>query len=372
MTSNQPTAAVAPASSGTTDGPAYDVVVIGGGQAGLSMAWYLQRHGLRFQILEAGPEVGHMWRARWDTLTLFSPARYDSLPGLPFPAPDDSYPGKDAVADYLTAYAATFELPVRLNSRVTRLRRADGLFELVTAGGTVRTRQVVVATGPFQTPFIPPVAREMAPDVHQLHSSDYRNPEALPDGPALVVGAGNSGLQIAGELVRSRDVDLAVGSASPALPQRLLGRDLFWWLTKLHLIGKPADSRLGRRMRTRGEFTIGSNRKQLAAAGVRFRSRVTAAEGSSVALADGTTVTPRSVIWATGFRPDYSWLDVDGVFAEGHVRHTSGVTEVPGLYFLGLSWQRSRGSALLGFVADDAAPLADQIARRASVPSQGA
>jgi putative flavoprotein involved in K+ transport len=229
-----------------------------------------------------------------------------------------------------------------------------------------------VATGPFQTPFIPPVARELSPTVHQLHSADYRNPEELPEGPVLVVGAGNSGLQIAAELAGSRDVDLAVGSAPPALPQRFLGRDLFWWLTALRLIGKPADSRIGRRMRARGELIIGTSRKKLAAAGVRFRGRVTAIDGSTVTLADDTTVAPRTVIWATGYRPDYSWLTIDGVVTDGHVAQHGGVTDVSGLYFLGLSWQRSRGSGLLGFVAADAAHIADHIARRALVPSQGA
>jgi len=346
--------------------------VVGGGQAGLAIGYYLQHQGLRFVILEAAGELGRSWRARWDSLTLFSPAQYASLPGKAFPAPHDSYPGKDLVADYLATYAATFELPVRLNSAVTQLRRTATLFELTTPDTTIRSRQVVVATGPFQTPFTPPVASELSPTVHQLHSSEYRNPGELPEGPVLVVGAGNSGLQIAAELVRSRDVDLAVGSAPPALPQRFLGKDLFWWLTTLRLIGKASDSRIGRRMRARGELVIGTSRKKLAEAGVRFRGRVTSVNGSVVSLDDGTTVRPRTVVWATGFRPDYTWMNIDGVVTDGHVRQQGGVTEVPGLYFLGLSWQRSRGSALLGFVSEDAARITDLIARRALVPSQGA
>jgi putative flavoprotein involved in K+ transport len=165
-----------------------DVVVVGGSQAGLAMAWHLAQQGLRFVVLEAGPEVGHVWRSRWDSLKLFTPAQYDALPGMPFPAPADTYPTKDPVADYLQAYVAAFDLPVRLNAEVTGLTRTDEGFEVQTADQTYRARQVVVATGPFQVPFIPPMAARLDPSVTQVHSADYRNPQALPDGPVLVVG----------------------------------------------------------------------------------------------------------------------------------------------------------------------------------------
>jgi putative flavoprotein involved in K+ transport len=171
-----------------------DVVVIGGGQAGLAMAWHLAQQGLRFVVLEAGPEVGHVWRSRWDSLRLFTPAQYDALPGMAFPAPDDTYPTKDPVADYLRAYAAAFDLPVRRNAKVTELRRReDASFEVHTADQTYRARQVVVATGPFQVPFVPPPAGKLDPSVTQLHSADYRRPQALPAEPALVVGGATRG-----------------------------------------------------------------------------------------------------------------------------------------------------------------------------------
>ena len=154
-----------------------DAVVVGGSQAGLVMAWHLARHGRRFVVLEAGPEVGHTWRSRWDSLKLFTPAQYDALPGMAFPAPADTYPTKDPVADYLQAYAAAFQLPVRLNAKVTELRRLeDGSFEVRTADAAYRARQVVVATGPFQVPFVPPPAAKLDASVTQLHSADYRNP----------------------------------------------------------------------------------------------------------------------------------------------------------------------------------------------------
>jgi putative flavoprotein involved in K+ transport len=220
-----------------------DVVVIGGGQAGLAVAWHLQQQGLRPLLLEAGDQVGHTWRSRWNSLTLFTPAEYDGLPGRPFPAPAGSYPGKDVVADYLSDYARAAGLRVETNSRVTRLRQHPLGFEVHTSDRVVLVPQVVVATGPFQVPVVPSFAHDLDPSVHQVHSAEYRDPASLPDGSVLVVGGGNSGFQIAEELAASRQVDLAIGTEYPLLPQRVLGRDLFWWLTRTRLLRVPAKSR---------------------------------------------------------------------------------------------------------------------------------
>jgi len=338
-----------------------DVIVVGGSQAGLAMAWHLARHHLRFVVLEAAPEIGHSWRSRWDSLTLFTPTQYDALPGMPFPGPPDTYPTKDPVASYLRAYAAAFDLPVRLNARVTDLRRTADAFEAHTDGGVFRARQVVVAAGPFQVPFTPPAAQRLDDSVTQLHSAEYRNPQVLPPGPVLVVGGGNSGFQIAEELATSRQVDLSIATRAPMLPQRLAGKDLFWWLTRLGLMRVTAGSRVGRRLRARPDFVIGSSRRRLRKAGVQFRPAVAGAEGRTVRFADGSSLDAGIVIWATGYRSDYSWIHIPGVTRDGQVIHRRGVTDVPGLYFLGLPWQHTRGSALLGFVHEDAAYLAGRI-----------
>jgi len=342
-------------------GDALDVLVIGAGQAGLAIAYHLRRAGLRFLVVDGATELGASWRDRWDSLTLFTPAQYDALPGLAFPAPAHTYPTKDQVADYLRSYAATYELPVLLGTRVTALRRAGDRFAAHTTQGVLQARQVVVATGPFQAPVVPAYGAAIDGSVTQLHSAAYRNPTDIPAGPVVVVGAGNSGRQIALELAATHDVTLAVGTRSVQLPQRLLGRDLFWWLTALGVIDKTGSSLLAKRMRARGDLVIGSRLHELAGAGVTVRPRMTAASADTVTFADSTVLRASSIVWATGFRSDYSWIEVPAVVVDGRVEHTRGITPEPGLSFIGLPWQHTRGSALLGFVKDDAAWLAEQI-----------
>src|SRR6266508_4116602 len=227
----------------------YEVVVIGAGQAGLAMGHYLARRGRRFVILERGDTIAPAWRERWDSLTLFTPRRYSSLPELTFPGDPDGYPTRDEVIAYLERYAETFELPIELNSEVKRLDLGDdACFRLEVDGRTITADQVVVATGPFQAPYVPKLAERLADDVFQTHAVGYCRPEEVPPGTVLVVGGGNTGFQTAKELSATHKVVLSVGSRQTPLPQRPLGRDLFWWLAKARILDKTVESRLGRKL----------------------------------------------------------------------------------------------------------------------------
>jgi putative flavoprotein involved in K+ transport len=360
-TTEQPTHAV----NGAARDPRerVDVAVVGAGQAGLAIGHFLARSGRRFAILEAGDSVATAWRERWDSLVLFTPRRYDALPGLSFPGDPDGYPGREEVIGYLDDYARTFELPVWFRSRVRALSANDGGgFHLeLDDDRRVEADQVVVATGPFHMPIIPAVADGLAPEVFQAHSAGYRTPAVVPAGTVLVVGGGNTGFQIAKELSATHTVHLAIGSRQTPLPQRLLGRDLFWWLTRLGLLDKTVDSRFGRRARNRDTLIASSPRQLERRFGVGLKPRVVGASGGDVRFADDSELAVDAVIWATGYRPDHSWIDLDVTDADGRLRHERGVTDIRGLYFLGLSWQHTRGSALLGWVREDAEFIAGRV-----------
>jgi putative flavoprotein involved in K+ transport len=338
------------------------VVVVGGGQAGLAIGYHLTKQGRDFTILEAAAEPAAAWRERWDSLRLFTSARYDSLPGMAFPGDPDRYPTRDEVADYLVDYAREFGLPVELNSRVRAVRRKNGGYVVELDDRTYEAQQVVIATGPFQTPSVPRIADQLDGDVVQMHSTAYRSPESLPDGRVLVVGGGNTGFQIAQELSTSRETHLAIGSRQTPLPQRILGRDLFWYLDAVGLIRKTTASRIGRRMSGR-DTLIGSTPRGLRKRhNVELHGRAVSADGSTIRFADHTAIDVLGVVWATGFRVDHSWVDLPIFDDGGRLVHQRGVTEAPGLYFLGLSWQHTRGSALLGWVKDDAGYIAERVA----------
>lgn len=355
----------APATPATADAlvPAtrLDAVVIGAGQAGLAIGYFLARQGRHFLIVEAADAVGAAWRDRWDSLVLFTPRRHDALPGLAFPGDSDGYPTRDEVTAYLDQYAARFDLPIEFNKRVSSLSLDDGCFRIEADGQQFAADQVVVATGPFGQPRTPPFAGQLAPEVFQMHSAAYRRPSDVPGGRVLVVGGGNTGFQIARELSASHAVHLAIGSSQTPLPQRLLGRDIFWWLTKLGMLETTVDSWLGRLVRDR-ETLIGSSPRELERKyGVTLMPRVVGASGRTITFAEGRAEQFDAVIWATGYRPDYSWINLPVLNRDGRLRHRRGVTDVPGLYFLGLAWQHTRGSALLGWVKDDAEFIAARI-----------
>ncbi|MEV0565642.1 NAD(P)-binding domain-containing protein [Dactylosporangium sp. NPDC050588] len=340
-------------------------LVVGGGQAGLATGYHLRRAGIGCAVLDAHPRVGDAWRRRWDSLTLFTPRRFDALPGLAFPGDPDGHPGKDEVADYLAGYAEHFALPVHTGCAVTGLRPAtDGGFVAETGTGEWTARQVVVAGGAFHTPSVPAVAARLAPSVVQLHSSDYRNPAGIPDGDVVVVGAGNTGVQIAAELAAAgRRVTIAYDELGPVLPQRLLGRDIFWWFSRLGTMGLSGERGIGARIRAQNPV-IGTDVRGLLRT-VRRTGRVVDAERDALVSADGTRHPVAAVVWATGFRPSYPWMHVPVLDGRGAPVHRGGVTDWPGLYFVGLPWQRARGSAVLGWVGRDAEVIAGHAAAAA-------
>ncbi|WP_246294174.1 flavin-containing monooxygenase [Paenibacillus planticolens] len=343
-----------------------DVVVIGGGQAGLSTGYYLRSESRKFIILDHSQEIGHSWKDRYDSLTLFTPRKYSSLPGLPLEGDPWGYPTKDEMAAYLKLYQEHFAIPVQLETEVRRLSYAMGRFLITTNKGTWLAQQVVVATGPFQTPFIPPFAQSLSPEVFHIHTADYRNVEMLPEqGEVLVIGGGNSGAQIALEISQKKQVYLSVGHHIQYLPYRLLGRSLFWWYERIGLLRKSPKSWIGRRFIKKKDPLYGFDLRMAIASGtVKLLNRATSASGRLVSFADGSFQKPSTIIWATGFRADYPWICIPEVFDHNQtVIHERGVTWIPGLYFVGLPWQSSRGSALIGWVHRDARFISGMIAQ---------
>jgi putative flavoprotein involved in K+ transport len=346
----------------------YETIVIGGGQAGLAVGHHLAKRDVDFVILSDEARIGDNWRRRWDSLRLFTPARYSSLPGMHFPAPPDHLADKDEMADYLERYVDRFDLPVRLDSRVHRLARDGERFTIALDDDSalLEADNVIVATGAFQQPRIPGVAARLSPDIHQLHSSEYHNPFALSKGSVLVVGAGNSGAQIALELAHHRKVWLA-GRDTGHLPRTLLGRDLFDWFWPL-MKRATLDTRIGRqlhrRARSGGDALIGIPERQLVRGGVVRVGRLESERGGQPVCGD-TVLDPQVIIWCTGFAPDYRWIDLPIFGADGFPRHVRGaVPDAPGLYFLGLRFQHRMTSSLIGGVGDDAEHVAGQVAQR--------
>lgn len=265
--------------------------------------------------------MGDAWRNRWDSLTLFTPASYSALPGMAFPGDPERYPTKDGVADYLQAYAARFRLPIHTGERVRSLRPVAEGWVAETGTGRYEAAQVVVATGPFQRPVVPALGEDLPAEVMQFHSASYRSPAQLPAGDVLVVGAGNSGVQIAEELSRTHQVRLAVGARMPRLPQRVLGRSVFWWLEKARLMEVSVESLPGRRM-SRTDTLIGRSPGTLRRShGVHLTGRVVSACGNAVLTEDGQRLRPASVVWATGFRPDFGWIEAPVLSTDGTPLH---------------------------------------------------
>ena len=353
----------------------FETVIVGGGQAGLAMGYHLARRRRPFVILDANQRIGDSWRTRWDSLRLFTPARYDGLPGMPFPAPGWSFPTREEFADYLRDYAARWELPVRTGLAVRRLWH-DGAGYAVEAGQQrFEADNVVVAAGFDRVPKIPEFAAELDPGTVQLHAADYGNPAQLRDGDVLVVGAGNSGADIALELSPTHRILLSgrhpgqVPWRLERRPARLLNRLVFFAFTHVLTVRTPIGRKLRPRALAHSGPLIRVKSSDLAAAGVERVARTVGAHGGLPVLSDGRAPRVANVVWCTGFRPDTSWIDLPVFGADGEPAQRRGVVDAqPGLYFLGRLFQHALSSSMIHGVGRDAEHLARHIAARMGQP----
>ena len=358
-------------SSGATSVETFETVVIGGGQAGLSAGYFLAALGRPFLILDAGERIGDAWRERWDSMRLFTPARRDGLPGMPFPAAKHSFPTRDEMADYLQEYAARFELPVRTRTRVDALGRSQtGRFLIAAGERRFEADHVVIATGPFQAASVPEFADQLDPRITQLHSNEYRNPAGLPEGDVLVVGAGNSGTDIALELTATRRVRLS-GELPPEIPFNIEGRSgrvifpLLWQIwTHVLNFGTPIGRKALPKIKAGKEPLIRVKRKHLKARGVEIVPRTVGAHDGLPLLDDGTALDVSSVIWCTGYRPSHDWIDLPVLDAEDDLAndHHGVIAQEPGLYRVGREFLYAFNSHTIGGVGRDAERIVNLIA----------
>ncbi len=354
----------------------HDVIVVGAGQAGLAASHHLARRGIDHAVLDAGARAGDAWRVRWDSLRLFTPAAIDGLPGMPFPAPAVDMPARSQMADYLVAYADRERLPVRFGVRVDGLDRDGNGFVLAAGERRFGGREVVVATGFLSAPRVPPFAGDLDPAVTQLHSRDYRNPASTPGDSVLLVGAGNSGVEIALELARAGRRTMLSGHSTflPRIAQVGGGRAFFAFARRALTLDSPIGRRMHQRMGDHGTAPVIRVRPaDLAHAGVERVGRVESVRDGRPMLAEGRVIDVDTVIWCTGFRPAFEWIHLPVLGPGGLPRHVRGIAvDQPGLSFVGLPFQTSFLSALVGGVDRDADEVVEAIAGRLAGPARPA
>ena len=349
-----------------------ETLIVGGGQAGLATAYHLSRRGLPYLVLDASPRIGDSWRRRWPSLRLYSPARYDSLPGMPFPAPRHSFPSGREMADYLETYAKRFRLHVRSGVEVDRLTREDGRYVVTAGERRFEADNVVVATGVMQRPLVPPFAAELDPAITQLHSSDYRSPAQLREGPVLVVGASHSGADIAYEVAPEHETILA-GRDTGQIPFYIEGRAARLLLPLLRFVAMrvltastPIGRKVGPHLRSEGGPLLRIRSADLQAAGVeRSLARVVGVRDGMPLLADGRVVQVANVVWCTGFHNDFGWIEPPVIGEDGFPEQRRGiVASSPGLYFVGLVFLHSFSSMLILGAGRDGGYVARHLAAR--------
>lgn len=342
----------------------YDFIIVGAAQAGLSMGYYLNKLGKNYLIVDKEDEIGASWLNRWDSLSLFTPAEFNNMAGMDFPAEKGHYPGKYEVADFFKAYVKKHQIPVKLNTLIDKIEKTATHFILSTPNKTYQAKNVIVATGPFHIPYTPPCAIDISKDIFQIHSNYYKNTSQLQPGPTLVVGGGDSGFQILDE-VSSEKKELVYYSGETkvrTLPQQFLGKTLWWWFTKTGFLSMSKNTWIGKKISQSRQPVIGTdvqgilNRSNVIPVG-----RTTDAHKTTIETQAKPLTTLKNIIWATGYRPNFKWIKGLELTKDGYPKHERGVSAVKGLYFIGLPWLHTRGSATLGGIKKDAAYLAQKI-----------
>ncbi|MFD2655475.1 flavin-containing monooxygenase [Gracilibacillus thailandensis] len=344
----------------------YNTIVIGAGQVGLAIGYYLKQFNHSFLILDKSQEAGEVWDKRYDSLVLFTPRAYSALPGLDLKGDPQDFPTKDEISQYLKVYAESFNLPIKYKTNVTDVQRKNNIYYISTESTEhmeYKAENIIIATGPFQKPKIPDLANKLSKDIVQLHSSEYQNPSQLKEGKVLVVGGGNSGAQIALELSQEMKTFLSTSQHLTFLPMKIRNKSIFWWFDKFGVLKATSNSLFGKLIQKRGDPIFGLELKYAIRNGdVAIKERTIGGKENKVIFQDNTFLDVDNIIWATGFKPDYSWLNVSGVLdGKGKPIHNRGITNMEGLYFLGLPWLYRRGSALLQGVGYDAKYLVKHI-----------
>lgn len=342
-----------------------DFVIIGGAQAGLSMAYHLKKMGKSFIVVDGEEEIGASWLNRWDSLKLFTPTEYNHLPGLKFKAPKGHYPTKYEVSDYFKSYVKKFDIPVQLNTLVTFVKKSVKGFHVLFNEGEIVAKNVIVATGPFHIPYTPPCHTKLSEEVLQMHSNYYKNSGQLQEGDVLVVGGGDSGYQILDEISKdkkSKTVYFSGDTEVKTLPQQFLGKTLWWWFTLIGFLKFNKYSWIGKKISTSIQPVIGTDVKEiLSRNNVVTVGRTKDALDNEVVFEDKKITSIKNIVWATGYRPNFKWIEGLELDSDNYPKNYRGVSNIEGLYFIGLPWMYTRGSATLGGVAKDASYLADAI-----------
>jgi putative flavoprotein involved in K+ transport len=344
----------------------YDYIIVGAAQAGLSMAYYLKQLDKKFLVVDKEDQIGASWLNRWDSLKLFTPTEFNHLPGMDFPAIKGHYPNKYEVADYFKSYAENFDFPIELNTLIRKIEKKEEIFHLTADHKKFTAKGVIIGTGPFHIPYTPPCCKNIDSSIFQIHSNFYKNPDQLKEGTAMVVGSGDSGFQILDEISKDGRKTYFSGETDiKSLPQEVLGKTLWWWFTRTGYLSFSKDSWIGKKINTARQPVIGTdvkgilNRENVIPVGRTNDAHENKIETEKEVLAD-----VKNIVWATGYRPNFSWIKGLELDHEGYPKNKRGVSKIKNLFFIGLPWLHTRGSATLGGIKKDAEHLAVQIKKQ--------